>query len=156
MIPFAHFTKQSCTIPNILVTLESQYSYREKSYQRPQNVCFQNRQDAFPWPLLYPRELSGFLLGFQHKEKFEEGRLVWGGRNIFLKSPSRKQSDFYSYFSCCLFNEQTQLGGCLWNSDETRWEHQYLGTNKFYYRHTRHYLKELRFPNTSHFGAVAV
>lgn len=72
----------------ILITPESQYSYRKKNYQRPHNVCFPDRPDAFPWTSLLSESYPGFMSGFQHTMA-AWGRCDYpdsGGRNIFLRA----------------------------------------------------------------------
>lgn len=72
MISFAHFTKQSCTITDILITPESQYSYRKRITRG--HIMFVFKIDKVPFTGLHctPDSYPGFLLEFQHKEKFEE------------------------------------------------------------------------------------
>lgn len=61
MISFAHFTKQSCTITDILITQESQYSYR-KSITRG-HIMFVFKIDKVPFTGLHctPERYSRFM-----------------------------------------------------------------------------------------------
>lgn len=90
MISFAHFTKQSCTITDILITPESQYSYRKTITRGHMMYVF--KIDKVPFtglhctPERYPRLMSES----RHKERIgrKEKKDIYidsGGRNIFLK-----------------------------------------------------------------------
>lgn len=71
MISFAHFTKQSCTITDILITPENQYSYRKRITRG--HIMFVFKIDKVPFTGLHctPESYPAFLLELQHKEKFE-------------------------------------------------------------------------------------
>lgn len=62
MISFAHFTKQSCTITDILITPESQYSYRKRITRG--HIMFVFKTDKVPFTELHCtlESYPGFLL----------------------------------------------------------------------------------------------
>lgn len=92
VISFAHFTKQSCTITDILITPESQYSYRKRITRG--HIMFVFKTDKVPFTELHCilESYPGFLLKFPHththtkvegekKDIYTDSR----GSNIFLK-----------------------------------------------------------------------
>lgn len=73
---------------NILITPESQYSYRKRTPRG--HMMFVFKIDAFPWTSLYPEGYSGFMLGFQPKGKWGWGKFRLK-RSIFQSPFSRSK-----------------------------------------------------------------
>lgn len=71
MISFAHFTKQSCTITDILITPESQYSYRKRNTRGHIMFVFKIDKVSFTGLHCTPERYPRFMSESQHKEKSE-------------------------------------------------------------------------------------
>ena len=72
MISFAHFTKQSCTVTDILITPESQYSYRKRITRGHIMFVFKIDKVPFHWTSLYPGELPRILVRISTDRKTKE------------------------------------------------------------------------------------
>lgn len=140
MISFAHFTKQSCTITDILITPESQYSYRKRITRG--HIMFVFKTDKVPFTELHCtlESYPGFLLEFQHththkiwREKKKDIYTDSRGSNIFLKVTlwsSKIWTVIFFFVASCLISERWAWwgsmcaglgGGKLWSQRGT-WE----------------------------------
>lgn len=86
MISFAHFTKQSCTITDILIIPESQYSYRKRITRG--HIMFLFKIDKVPFTGLHctPERYPRFMLKSQQNKEFE------GGKKIFTQTKEEETS----------------------------------------------------------------
>lgn len=89
MISFAHFTKQSCTITDILLIPESQYSYRKRITRgHIMFFFFFFKIDKVPFTGLHctPERYPRFMLESQHNKEFE------GEKKVFTQTKEEETS----------------------------------------------------------------
>ena len=143
MISFAHFTKQSCTKTDILITPESQYSYRKRITRG--HIMFVFKTDKVPFTELhctlesYPglllristhtqkKNLKGKKKIFTHKRK----------QHLFKKSLYEvvRFEQWFFFVASCLFSEQRAWWGSVCagrgaGSGGHRGEHKNCGPNE--------------------------
>lgn len=90
VISFAHFTKQSCTITDILITPESQYSYRKRITRG--HIMFVFKTDKVPFTELHCilESYPGFLLKFPHTHTHTQK--LKGKKKIFTRTQEEATS----------------------------------------------------------------